>query len=86
MGSGGTTDIVLRDRDADKDLVMDEPGAATTTNESLTPTGGEPNGSSGDPVISKDGRYVAFESGATNLVSGDTNAELDIFRRDRGAQ
>ncbi len=86
VGSGGTTDIVLRDRDTDKDLIMDEPGAVATTNESLTPTGGEPDGSSGDPVISKDGRYIAFDSEATNLVSGDTNAKWDIFRRDRGVQ
>ena len=33
--------------------------------------------------ISDDGRYVAFESPATNLVSGDTNATRDIFLRDR---
>jgi hypothetical protein len=26
-----------------------------------------------------DGRYVAFESDAFNLVSGDTNGETDVF-------
>ena len=35
------------------------------------------------PAISSDGRYVAFRSGATNLVSGDTNGYSDIFVRDR---
>ncbi len=33
--------------------------------------------------ISGDGRWVAFESGATNLVGGDTNGKVDIFVRDR---
>src|SRR5262249_35604831 len=32
---------------------------------------------------SADGRYVAFDCDATNLVSGDTNGEGDIFVRDR---
>ncbi len=31
------------------------------------------------PAISADGRYVAFFSGATNLVSNDTNGTFDIF-------
>jgi hypothetical protein len=35
------------------------------------------------PVISADGRYVAFPSAATNLVLGDSNAVWDIFVRDR---
>ena len=33
--------------------------------------------------ISADGRFVAFDSGATDLVSGDTNGEFDIFVHDR---
>jgi Tol biopolymer transport system component len=35
------------------------------------------------PSISSDGRYVAFESGASDLVTGDTNHTIDIFRHDR---
>jgi Tol biopolymer transport system component len=34
--------------------------------------------------ISADGRFVAFNSNATNLVPGDTNGEFDVFVRDRG--
>jgi hypothetical protein len=34
--------------------------------------------------MSTDGRYVAFESFASNLVSGDNNSAWDIFVRDRG--
>jgi hypothetical protein len=33
------------------------------------------------PSISADGRFVAFYSGATNLVPGDTNDAADAFRR-----
>ena len=40
-------------------------------------------GSSFDAVISADGRFVAFGSTASNLVTGDTNGLTDIFVRDR---
>src|SRR5262245_23093552 len=33
--------------------------------------------------VSADGRYVAFQSGSPNLVSGDTNSTWDVFVRDR---
>ncbi|NIQ99395.1 MAG: hypothetical protein GTN78_04235, partial [Gemmatimonadales bacterium] len=33
--------------------------------------------------VSSDGRYVAFDSRANNLVADDTNADYDIFVRDR---
>jgi hypothetical protein len=35
------------------------------------------------PSISSNGRYVAFESAATNLVPGDGNGLRDVFVRDR---
>lgn len=38
---------------------------------------------SGRAALSSDGRYVAFASAASNLVSGDTNARTDNFVRDR---
>jgi hypothetical protein len=41
------------------------------------------NGPSYDPSISADGRFVAFESEATNLVEGDTNQSHDVFVHDR---
>jgi Tol biopolymer transport system component len=36
---------------------------------------------SNEPAISANGRFVAFESDATNLVRGDTNGVSDIFVR-----
>jgi hypothetical protein len=48
-----------------------------------TGTGGaDPNGESGQPAVSADGRLVVFRSEATNLVAGDTNGVADIFVRD----
>lgn len=41
------------------------------------------NGHSSDPVLSEDGRYVAFASVATILTPGDTNNSSDVFRFDR---
>jgi Tol biopolymer transport system component len=41
------------------------------------------NDSSGQPVISADGRYIAFYSSATNLVPNDTNDRRDIFMYDQ---
>jgi Tol biopolymer transport system component len=45
--------------------------------------GAASDGVSDHPSVSADGRYVAFSSLATNLVSGDTNARRDIFVYDR---
>ncbi|HKU51327.1 MAG TPA: hypothetical protein VJQ25_02585, partial [Nitrospira sp.] len=42
-----------------------------------------PDGSSFGPSISEDGRFVAFWSEATNLLSGDTNGVSDVFVEDK---
>ncbi len=44
--------------------------------------GATANGSSSDPDISDDGRFVVFASSASNLVAGDNNDQSDIFLRD----
>jgi hypothetical protein len=41
------------------------------------------NGPSMGPSISKNGRYVAFSSRASNLVSGDSNGVGDVFVHDK---
>ncbi len=76
------TDIFLHDRDADEDGVFDEPGGISTIRISVASDGTEGNGNSTSASISADGRYVAFASSATNLVSSDTNGYADIFLRD----
>lgn len=69
--SNGHTDVFVRDR-----------GARTTALVSVSSTGEAGNGPSLYPSISDDGRLVAFQSQASNLVDGDTNGASDIFVRD----
>jgi Tol biopolymer transport system component len=70
--TGGYTDIFVRDR-----------VTGNTERVSVSSAEAQANGDSAGAVISADGRYVAFYSYATNLVSGDTNSVSDIFVRDR---
>lgn len=57
--------------------------APTTARVSLASDGAQGNGQSWHATTSPDGRYVAFSSGANNLVAGDTNGTNDVFVRDR---
>jgi Tol biopolymer transport system component len=59
---------------------------AVTTEVSVDAAGQQANGGSSFPAISAGGRFVAFESRASNLVPGDTNHRADVFVRDRLAQ
>src|SRR6476619_205824 len=49
----------------------------------LGPGGIQGNGDSRFPAISAGGRFVAFESEASNLVPSDTHSSRDVFVRDR---
>lgn len=70
--SNGVTDLFVRDR-----------AAGVTRRVSIRSNGAQANADSNDVGISASGRFVAFESEATNLVGGDTNATQDIFIHDR---
>ena len=59
--------------------------APATERSSVTSAGVQANDDSGNPAINATGRYVAFQSGATNLVPGDKGAGFDVFVRDRVA-
>jgi len=59
------------------------PGRPMTDRVSVSSAGVQGNGMSAEQAISADGRYVAFESDASNLVAGDTNKATDVFVRDR---
>ncbi len=48
-----------------------------------TQDGSPGNGDSYSPVLSADGKFVAFSSASSNLVPGDSNGFADIFIRDR---
>lgn len=66
--TNNTTDIFVRDREA-----------GTTTRVSKSAAGDSANGPSQFPSISADGRFVVFQSAASNLVEDDTNGKTDIF-------
>jgi hypothetical protein len=53
------------------------------TRNSVTSGGTQGDNDSEYASISPDGRFVAFTSTASNLVSGDTNGVADIFVKDR---
>jgi Tol biopolymer transport system component len=79
--TNGLRDVFFHDRDTDGDGIYDEPGAISTVRVSLDTSGVQANNSSFAPSISPDGKFVAFESMANNLVTGDTNGLTDIFVR-----
>jgi uncharacterized repeat protein (TIGR01451 family) len=79
------SNLVSGDSNNDADVFVHDRQTATTTRVSVATGGIQGNGGSGNLAadISDDGRYVAFPSTASNLVSGDTNNMEDVFVHDR---
>ncbi len=77
------TDLVSGDTNGTTDVFVHDRQTGTTERVSVATGGTEANSTSDTPAISADGRFVAFRSFADNLVSGDTNADTDIFVHDR---
>ena len=76
------TNIVPGDTNNQSDIFVRDLSTNTTTLVSVSSSGDRGNGRSALPSISADGRFVTFESDATNLVPGDTNNRQDSFVRD----
>src|SRR5205823_6247949 len=77
------SDLVSGDTNFITNVFVRNVPAGTTTLVSVNQAGtGGGNASSDHAVITPDGRYVFFDSNATNLVSGDNNNAPDVFRRD----
>ena len=76
------SNLVPNDTNNVTDIFVRDLVAGTTTLVSVSSSGGPGNGASTDPVMTPDGRYVAFVSWASNLVPGDTNNLADVFVRD----
>ncbi len=79
--TNGATDMFVRD------TCFGAPAGCTpsTARVSVASDGSQGNqisGSDSRPALSSDGRFVGFDSDASNLVAGDTNAFRDIFVRD----
>lgn len=76
------TNLVGDDYNLTVDVFVRNMLSGETRQVSLNSSGVEGNRASEAPVISANGRYVAFGSYAYNLVPGDTNEVRDIFLRD----
>ena len=75
-------DLVANDTNGWNDVFVRDRVTGQTLCVSVDAAGVPGDNGSGSPSISADGRFVAFESSATNLVAGDTNGTDDVFVRD----
>ncbi len=76
------SNLVVGDTNDDYDVFVRDRESDATYRVSVSSSGLQANGPSGYGSISPDGRYVGFDSSATNLVAGDTNNNYDAFIRD----
>ena len=79
-----STNLDPADTDPALDVYVRDLSANTTTlvSRAAGAAGAKANGASGAPSISPDGRWVSFESDATNLHPADSDATTDVFVRD----
>lgn len=80
------TNLVAGDTNAVFDIFVRDTSTNKTRRVSVSGLGAQGNGASPTswrPHISNSGRYVVFDSSASNLVANDTNAVADVFVRDR---
>jgi hypothetical protein len=75
--------LVTADTNNGLDVFVHDRRTGATTRVSVRSNGNQANGSSQEPSISGNGRYVAYYSNASNLVRGDTNNKYDAFVHDR---
>jgi Tol biopolymer transport system component len=80
------TNLVSGDTNGVDDVFVHDRDTGETTRVSVACDEAQGNSVSWAPSISADGQFVAFESEASNLVSGDTNKTWDVFVHDRGPQ
>lgn len=80
--SSSATNLVAGDENDALDVFRKDRQTGAVVRVSVTPSGGEANDASTRPAISSDGRFVAFESKASNLYPIDANSTWDVFRHD----
>jgi Tol biopolymer transport system component len=71
--------LVPGDTNQSPDVFLRDRKTGTTRRASVSSDGAEANGGSAALALSADGRHLAFESWASNLVTGDTNGYTDMF-------
>lgn len=81
--ASAATNLVPADTNNAADIFVHDHQTGETTRVSVSTHGEQADGDSARPAISGNGRFVAFQSDATNLVPADTNGLTDIFLHDR---
>ena len=81
--SSDASNLVAGDTNGYRDIFVHDRNSTTTTRVSVASDGGEANSYCELPAISANGRYIAFASSASNLVTGDTSWVSDVFVHDR---
>src|ERR1051325_4030766 len=77
------SNLVGNDGNGTRDVFLRDTIGGTTALVSVNSAGtGSGNGPSSNPQASADGRFVLFESLASDLVANDTNGLSDVFVRD----
>ena len=79
----GAANLAPKDTNGAQDIFIHDLVKGKTQRVSVSSSGKQANGSSANPTVSADGRFVAYQSKARNLVTGDTSKGNDIFLRDR---
>ncbi|NQU50715.1 MAG: PD40 domain-containing protein [Planctomycetes bacterium] len=74
--------LVTDDSNNQVDIFLHDRNLGITGRVSVTSAGGQANNRSQEPSMSANGRWIAFQSMATNLTSSDSNGVSDIFVRD----
>jgi Tol biopolymer transport system component len=77
------SNLVAGDTNGSNDVFVHDRETGVTVRVSADSAGAQANGGNGTPSISADGRFVAFDSLAWNLVPDDTNGSNDVFVHDR---
>jgi Tol biopolymer transport system component len=77
------SNLVVGDTNGLWDVFVRDRVSGTTERASVDSAGAQSNDLCNAPVLSADGRHVAFHTAASNLVPGDTNGCADVFVHDR---
>jgi len=77
--ASSATNLVIDDTNIMRDIFVKDLQSNEIARVSVSATGIEGDNISVNAVISNDGRYIAFQSDASNLVENDTNGVTDIF-------
>lgn len=81
--TSAASNLVAGDTNLQDDVFVRDLLRSVTSRVSVGSAGQQADGTSEKPDISADGRYIVFQSSATNLSTLDDNSEWDVYVYDR---